>query len=112
MLFVVLFQPTETKALVNTTHLSSFCTFSKAQIEANHQKGPILLVDSIFMDAEDEDEFSEIENHTSNETIQYIRSDIAQIPIQLSVDPISNEYHLIDPSPTNPLYILWGVFRI
>ena len=111
LVLFILFQPLITKALVNNNISCPLGTFSKELLDVNHQKGPIHLMDSIVLDAEDEDEFSEFENFDSNEapvleytSIMHNACNVAHF--NFTGKAANNAYS------NKPLYILWSVFRI
>jgi len=112
LMFLILFQPLVTKALANRVESYPNSTFSKEQLQAKHQEIPATLFENLVLDAEDEDDLSELENHTSQEAILIKTISPANFYSTYNIGIALNSNNGRSQSSSKPLYILWSVFRI
>ena len=112
LMLLILFQPLASKALVNKVESYSSSAFSKEYIQDSRQELPATLFENFVLDVEDEDDLSELENHTSQETVDIQTSIPAHFYYIPNVDITLNSKHSRSECVSKPLYILWSVFLI
>ena len=112
LMLLILFQSLASKALANRVESYSSSAFSREYIQDTHQEFPATLFENFVLDAEDEDDLSELENYISQETIDIQTTGPTHFYYTPNVGITLNSNNSRSECASKPLYILWSVFRI
>ena len=106
------FQPFATKVLANYSTLRTEISYAREQINPTTPESPTRSIDSIVLDAEDEDEFSDFKNSVNDKSVAFDKTGFSSSYISQNSRFFNKGVYVNYTYSCKPLYILWSVFRI
>jgi hypothetical protein len=105
-------QPLASKALAfNTASYPKNINFHQ-EFQSKKQESPSPIIENLVLDAEDEDEFSELETSSCEDTIVCQAANLSYSSLCSKQAAITYSKEVSRACYNKPLYILWSVFRI
>lgn len=111
LMLLALLQPWATRAWANHT-IAKPNSAAVEQLNATHSENPATIIDNAVIEAEDEDEFSEIAPINSGLDVLIQQNDFCACAVLNDKSSSIRGIGLSDSPSPQPLYVLWSVFRI
>ena len=111
-MLLLFLQPLAIKALAVKVGSYTNNAYNHTQFQSNKQDNPVPTTENLFLEVEDEDEFSELENNSSESALICQSSSLPYSALFTQQVTITYSKDVSHACYNEPLYILWSVFRI